>query len=1346
MSAIPVKENERNVEEPAIDFDIASAKEVFTFEEAKFRFLDVSNVWMDVAKASIRGVIRIPGGFGSGLEFLGRDLEEEAKAKTIPLLPFPGIKSIPWLRIPVKRKTKVGLAIDNFFIRFGGMLAEWGKTAKDFYYGLAEKGQIAPNPAILMGWKYPFRKVMTLTAENLPMLGLAAGTTMVTLPHAPTFAPVIGASIFFPAIAGDMYEDAIRNGVDPLRAADLAYLTGMAQTALETIPLKGWLKGGHIAKRILRVSIQESLFEEGTQQGFDNTLRIIGWREPRPIWERLTDGLAESILAGAVTGGILGAFQPPSINDIRFDLHNEITREGITQGLTEEQISRTIDEVDKVIDEVVGMVPPVAPPAVAPEELPLITPEEQKLHDQAVIKQSQQQPLTLEEEGIVEKVNQIRAFYSMTPDGEKIGSVIGKFGMIPKTIPPTTAKGEMTWEQTEPWRVNLGRDIAGIFEREIGPKLEVSKRMKSWLGIYYPMLGTNGLIRVRTLADEKVLFHETGHFLDDAISASKLIRKKAIREELVRVSKWIFPYEEEQVSEYYRRYRRKRTELFANFIAAYTLNPDICRQLAPVFTAEVENSLAKDEEFQYVITKLREFEEQMKPLKEYVNSLRKIPEFQPDLKDWSEKGNLLQQLWREEVGDRLWGVVSRTIDKLRQTPLAAFFEKGGLPDTIFEILRQRRKLIQGQQSRIREELVEPIGRLTEEEQRYISESLQRFEILNEDTNLAKLTEAARRELALWGNEARKLRLLNDETFWNNIGQYFPYFYEKKEFDKNKKKFGYFPVKEIRAKFAGLKHRLTDKEMGMRVLEAQYGTWPSAKKKIAELLEEIGDEGLERLGRNAREELGLIKTAAYPLQRRLSEMIEMVYTVKAFNLLATLPGIVGEKGMKGFAKMPSGRKYGMLAEKYVPESLVKEVSKWSVMQSELFKILGGATTVWKLFKVPYNPAAIIRNIISNFFVSWMGDVPIYNPEVVISGVRSFTKRDETYKLLRDRGLYRNTYSEQEMKELAFYVDQDPDNPWYQTKLWLNEASKVIFSPARIYGAIEDISKTIIARYVIDQGGTPEQAIKLADKLLFDYSQTSEVIGRLRQCPFPFITWSAKILPRLFEFAIRKPEKYLLFFIAVGIWNAISRSLLGIDREEEEELKPDYIRAKSVLLMPERDVNGNLNWVDLTFFLPWGSWLPVEKGKVAIPPVFILGSPLFLLYNAFVLNYDPFYKEIAPDFLLDDEKIISKGRYLLRGLGPHFFTQTPFRIIASLKPDRYRREKELWKTLTGEFLGLRFIPDISPYRPRLRKHFRRQFYEGRSRVIKQLRRGEITRAQAGSKIRRLRERLQEQLETH
>ncbi len=1029
------------------------------------------------------------------------------------------------------------------------------------------------------------------------------------------------------------------------------------------------------------------------------------------------------------------------INDVRSELPATPSAEEIRQAIEEESQITEYDWEGNPIASRAGQEEQsiISPPVKFPEPLKTIREEPE------AAPYAPQYSVSEEEYGNV-----------LQGGGVGVSQPGGKGGAVPSriVIPPSTATQEsIEWEKSVPWQVNLGRNITGIFEREIGPRLQISKRMKKWLGVYYPMLGPNGTIRVVDPAHEQTLNHETAHFLDDVLGKFPIEKRGDIRGELIKTTKFLRPFEESyetiidketglpkmgkkgkilKKQSAYTAYRRSRAELFADYVSLYASNPDKARELAPKFTEIVEKEIARDKEFAYVVAKLREFETAFKPVKDFVDSLRKIPEIAPLIRDWENKGTIFYNIWTKPFGELLYNkLVKEPFDAFSKMPLIReLAEKKGLSDKVFEIFRQHKKLIDGQRLRLKEEFIDPLSKLDKDSSKYIAESLQRWESMMEDSPFKFLREEARKEFAVWGNEARKLGLLNDGTFWNNVGQYFPFMYTTKEFEGNKIKHGFFPSKQIRANMSAFKHRMTDAEMGKEYYKALWGTWPSSLQKI----NAIPVETLIIRGRQVREELGLMKeSAAYVMQKRVSQMIEVVYTVKAFNQIAKIPGIIGGKGFPGYAQMPEGKKFGDLSGQWVPENVVKEVAMFNQQSSELGRVLGYITSVWKAFKVVYDVAGFSRNIVTNGIMAYLHDVPIWDPRVLAKGISAAVAKNEAYKNLRDNGLLRHTYNQTELQDLANLIKEDPQSAWQHV---YSAGIRLYKKPGDFYGFIEDVSKISIANWAMEQGADVTQAVKFADKILFDYSSVSSLVGKLRKGPFPMLTWSAKVLPRLIETAIKHPEKYIFLISLILLWNERSRRQLGITAEEEERLKPKHLRGQATLLSGKRDVNGDLNYIDLTYFLPWGGWMPVRKGKLALPQTSIISNPLMSFYNAYVLNYDPFYGEIAKEYMTEEEADKAKKIYLIKSLGPRHLTQTPFPIIKSIRgvPDRLGRKSELGKILAGEFLGIRYTPDTSAARGIIR---RKIIKDHQSRIYQynaQHKTGEITREKREELIRK------------
>lgn len=886
-------------------------------------------------------------------------------------------------------------------------------------------------------------------------------------------------------------------------------------------------------------------------------------------------------------------------------------------------------------------------------------------------------------------------------------------GQKAKEIPPTTATNTPMAFPTQGGTETGGRHIEDIYEREIGPVLQLSTRMRRWLGVYYGGKGRgSGLIRVKSLENQQVLAHETGHFLDDVMGETMTLSPRSPeRKELIAVTQHLRPFDEKRVpmldkggnpiltkkgvprtrQSSYTAYRRSREELFADYVSLYIADAAKAKALAPTFTARVDAEIARDTEFAYIVKKMREYDAAFKPLKDFVAGLRAIPQIDPLLKPWEERGVLLENVWRDVIGNRLWLIVNRRVKRFGKTFLGRqLTEQRGLDDTVFTILTQRRKLIDGQTLRVQEVLIEPISQLSKDDQEWMSAALERFETVDPSNPLSALTEDARRELAVWGNEARRLGLLNDFTFWDNVGQYFPYFYETKEFAANKAKFGTtFLTKALRANLSSYKHRLTDEQMGQKALEDRYTTFPSGLAKIAA----ISQEEKIALGKKIRQEMGLMRTTAYPLKIRIGRMIQSVYTTKALNAIADMPGMVGTKQSAGYVRLPEGNSLGNLSGQWVPENIAREINAFSQTVSEIGKVVDVVNGIWKAFKVPYDPSAVVRNPVTNLASMWMfADVPVWNPNVIGRGVSSFVSRDTAYQLLRDHGLYKHTYSQVELQGLAFVMESEPETMFEAIVKW---AAKTFQTPGQFYGAVEDASKTIVARYVLDQGGTPAQAVQLADKALFDYSQVSHVVAGARRTLWPFVTWSAKVFPRLVEVAVRKPEKFAFFYALLATIGAMSRLALGLSRQEEEDLKPQWAKGPrhALLLLPGRDANGEVNWINLDYFLPWGGWLnTVKESLIGVPQPLQAGGPFVILYNAWVQNYDPFIGSIARKRAGPEEQAKSRMEYLRQGLLPDILGgRGTENLIAAAKqePDYLGRTPSIGREVLKETLGVSVI---------------------------------------------------------
>lgn len=151
------------------------------------------------------------------------------------------------------------------------------------------KGTFLENPS--------FTRALALGIQSVPVLGMAAAVTAFTK------SPIIGAGLIGTMEAAEEYSISREKGVSAESAVGLFALNTVVMSALETVPLTGFMKGGSLPVRAFRGAIQEGA-EEALQGVWRNSIAKIGYDETRVI----SEGIVEGFIAGFVSGGVIGSF------------------------------------------------------------------------------------------------------------------------------------------------------------------------------------------------------------------------------------------------------------------------------------------------------------------------------------------------------------------------------------------------------------------------------------------------------------------------------------------------------------------------------------------------------------------------------------------------------------------------------------------------------------------------------------------------------------------------------------------------------------------------------------------------------------------------------------------------------------------------------------------------------------------------------------------------------------------------------------------------------------------------------------------------------------------------------
>jgi hypothetical protein len=192
-------------------------------------------------------------------------------------------------------------------------ISEKGKQFRKFMIKESLEGREAPDPRIWQGsfmqnpsWK----RAVGLVTGALPTLlsAYAVGSATLTATGNPVTAARAGGALIGLMVAPETYAEAREAGRGLTWSSTLGIARGVGEAVLESLPLRFFLTPGKrgvkaVASRIFTGAAIEGT-EEVLQEIWSNTVAKIGYDKTR----RLMEGVVESFIAGAGSGGALGAF------------------------------------------------------------------------------------------------------------------------------------------------------------------------------------------------------------------------------------------------------------------------------------------------------------------------------------------------------------------------------------------------------------------------------------------------------------------------------------------------------------------------------------------------------------------------------------------------------------------------------------------------------------------------------------------------------------------------------------------------------------------------------------------------------------------------------------------------------------------------------------------------------------------------------------------------------------------------------------------------------------------------------------------------------------------------------
>jgi hypothetical protein len=391
-------------------------------------------------------------------------------------------------------------------------------------------------------------------------------------------------------------------------------------------------------------------------------------------------------------------------------------------------------------------------------------------------------------------------------------------------------------------------------------------------------------------------------------------------------------------------------------------------------------------------------------------------------------------------------------------------------------------------------------------------------------------------------------------------------------------------------------------------------------------------------------MGWIEEAAYPAAKAIGEQSTDLRKAQMYKYISVNPDWARTENtmIKGlpqhFTKVTDSR-LGALNDMYVRNDVLADLREVADFRDGFVKMWDKAMGLYKAGKVVYNPAAQIRNGLSNAILAYMGDVNPATPE----GLKAYGKalealmQRENNKLWQEAeewGLFANTFHKAELYELRTDIDslRNLKGSAYSKKV-KSLVKKIILAPSEAYDVNEKLFKLAIFAKARADGMDIDKAGRKAEKHLFNYSDVPPVVKFGKRWVSPFMTFSYKAMPLFAETCVTKPWKIAAIGAAMYGMEEYAKNKLGYSGEMFKEMKekqPDWTKGKMFrwfgpnlqVLTPWRDKWGNDLYFDLAYILPFGAigeqWYQSELSFREFMPT----GPHWSIIGALAANKDLF----------------------------------------------------------------------------------------------------------------------------
>lgn len=374
----------------------------------------------------------------------------------------------------------------------------------------------------------------------------------------------------------------------------------------------------------------------------------------------------------------------------------------------------------------------------------------------------------------------------------------------------------------------------------------------------------------------------------------------------------------------------------------------------------------------------------------------------------------------------------------------------------------------------------------------------------------------------------------------------------------------------------------------------------------------------------RKALGEIEQADYIVAKGMAELHYDVETLETLAKVAKEPDWASAVERPGWIRVPDEKNYGALRGMYVPPSILGEVRTALNMKASWMEVVDKSYGLWKMGKTVLNPATHARNMMSNTLTTYqatglnpLNPAPYGNSLMDIWNAVRNGKESALYREFKDAGGFAGINIDRQLAANLLEAFTKTRGSMVSRSLDMARAlpKKTLQRASELYNLEDKWFRFAGYTHMRNLGYSVEDAARFAMKATPDYRNVSAAARGISRMPFvgsPFFTfteWAAKTLP---EQAFRHPLRAISLYAGFKAIESYAGSVVGMTSDQIEELKGNftgYMKNGTYLMVPVKNEDGTVSFLDLTYILPLGDFMDVGPGlygEWGVPKSFTPGN--------------------------------------------------------------------------------------------------------------------------------------------